>query len=226
VANKTLTELIADVRSHLDETTAAQWSDAEITRWLNEGQQDIARRAEVLQTTQSVAGVIDTQQYSFTDPNIVRIYRVEWRPDAGGVYPLEYRDFHNMDSVWWSQQITGSGRPALFTLWGYPPNLQLTVYPKPGEDGDFKVFYYKMPTAMSVGADTADVPNGWEDLLVLYCETVCLRKDADPRWQEAKAIYEERLGAMIDVTRRWTDQAGMVDTYSGAMIPAWLYSEW
>ena len=47
---RTLALLRGDVRSRLNEATAAFWSDAELTRWINEGASDVARRTESLRT--------------------------------------------------------------------------------------------------------------------------------------------------------------------------------
>lgn len=221
----TLADIRTDVRSHLDEATARQWTDTELNRWINEAARDIARRSESLQVTEDVTAVVDQQEYTLPT-DVIRLYRVEWRPDAGGgIYTMEYRDFNSMDSVWWSQQATGSGYPVWFTLWGYPPSLKLTVYPKPSQAGTFKVFYYGLPADAAADGTTVAVPEGWQDLIALYAEYVALRKDADPRWQEAKGLYEERLGALLDVTRRWTDQADAVQVNQN-FVPNWLYSDW
>jgi hypothetical protein len=220
-----MSALITDLRSHLDETTARQWSDVELTRWLNEGLRDIARRAEVLQTTTNVTAVAGTQEYTLNTSTLTamtRIYRVEFIPTGTtDHYPLEYRDFNSMDSVWWTQQETQSGYPYWFTLLGFPPALKMIVYPTPSTGGTLKVFYYRTPADAASG-DTVSIPEGWQDLAVLYAEYVALRKDGDTRWQEAKQLYEERLGGLIDMTRRWSDQSDSFQTGT-SFVPRWLY---
>lgn len=222
----TLSQLIADVRSHLDEATAAQWSDAEITRWLNEGQRDVARRTEVLQATATIPVTAGQQNY-VAPADMLRIHRVE-HTNTGDptIWALEYRDWHAMDQVWWSQQAVTQARPVWYTLWGFPPNVNIVLYPKPHTNGSLKVFYYKLPADLVNPTDTTQLPNGWDDLLVLWCEHVALRKDADPRWTEAKQLYEERLAALNDLSRRWTDAAGLITSAAGAYVPQWLWSDW
>lgn len=221
MALKTLGFLRLDLRSHLDEASARQWSDGELNRWLNEGARDIARRTEVLQTTSNVAVVASTQQYAMPT-DLIRCYRVEWRPTGdSSVYPLEYRDFNSMDAVWWSQQTISTGDPAIFTLWGFPPSLNIVLYPTPSRAGTLKVFYYRYPSERRTDSETLDIPEGWHDLAVLYAEYVALRKDGDQRWVEAKQIYEEKLGELLDLTRRWTDQADSIQTAT-SVLPGWL----
>ncbi len=221
--SRTLTQMMADVRAHIEEPITHKWTDIEVTRWINEAARDIARRAEVLQTRTDVAATIALAEYSLPTTTI-RVNRVEWRPTVGGqVYPLEYRDFNSMDGVWWTNQAT-TGKPCLFTMWGYPPSLKLVVYPTPSEAGLFKVFYYATPADMTVGADVLALPEGWHDLVTWYCDYIARRKLNDERWRDAKVTYEQRVAEMIDVTRRWSDQAGGFEM-QGTYLPEWLYSD-
>lgn len=210
---ETLAELRTSVRDRLSEATASQWSADMLKRWINEGLQDVARRTETLQDTTDITATISLQEYSLPS-DILRVYRVEWRPTSGNVHPLEYRDFNTMDSVWWGSQTTAVSTPVLFTMWGYPPLLKMIVYPSPSEAGSFKLYYYRLPATLVNDADIAEIPEGWTDLVVSYCEFMALRRDRDPRWQEAKALYEQSVEKMYELTRRWTDQAGMMDADS------------
>lgn len=222
---QSLTQLLADVRAHIEEPITHKWTDTEVTRWINEGARDIARRAEVLQTRVDVAATIGQQEYTLP-ATVIRVYRVEWRPSVGGVYPLEYRDFNNMDAVWWTNQST-QGQPAIFTMWGYPPVLKLVTYPTVNVGGVFKVFYYSLPAELSIGnpAVTLDLPEGWHDLITTYCDYIARRKLNDDRWKDAKATYEQRVGEMMEVTQRWSDQAGAIQGDNGVMLPAWLWDD-
>ncbi len=220
----TMTALLADIRDRLDESTARFWTDAQLERWANEGIRDIARRAETLQTRADITAVTGTQEYSLPT-DVLRVYRVEYRPTgSSSVYPLEYRDFNSMDEVWWSAQTISRNYPVMFTMWGYPPTLKMIVYPTPSTGGSFKVFYYQSP-ALVTGSTVIPVPEGWVDLVALYCEYLAMRRDADPRWMEAKALYEEKLLNMMDLTRRWSDQADSVQSFTGRGVPGWIWAE-
>lgn len=224
----TLLELRTDVRDRLNEsaaTTNKQWTDTMLTRWINLGLRDVARRAEVVLDRDDIAAVSGTQEYSLPS-DLLRIYRVEYtRTGDNQIYPLEFKDFNNLDGVWWTSQSITEGTPAYFTTWGMSPTAKLKVYPTPSSAGSFKVFYYRTPTTLVADGDIAEIPEGWADIVVNYCEYVALRRDADPRWQEAKALYEQSLDDMMETTRRLSDQAGSIETYSGSFIPGWLYND-
>lgn len=224
----TLTNLTDDLLSHLDEPVAGRyWTATETTRWLNEGARDVARRAEICPTLDTtVAVVAGTGVYNAPTSNLVRIHRVEYVPTGSTQrYPLRPSTINEMDMVWGVQQTISQSYPMYFVLLGFPgaaTSLQIQLYPVPSSAGTLRIFYYALPTPMVAGGDNLLIPTGWEDLVVMYAEYMCLRKGKDQRWQEAKALYESRLLDMIDKTREYHDQAHAVVTGIGA-VPNWLY---
>lgn len=218
--------VLNDVRSRLDEAVPRFWDDAELLTWINEAARDIARRAEVLQATSTISVTAGDAQYTMPT-DMIRVYRVIWTATGSTdqQVPLQYEDFNALDSAGWTW-TNAQGWPSVFTLWGYPPTLEVVLYPQPSVNGTLTVYYYKMPTDLAVdgsaASSTVPVPSGWEDLVVTYCEMIARRKDADPKWTEAKATYEQGVAMMVDRTRRWTDQAGAIQ-HNNTWLPAWLY---
>lgn len=218
---ETLGQLIEAVRESLAESTESQWDDDMLTRWINDGAGDIARRAEVLQDRNDVDCSDGVAEYTLPT-DVLRIHRVEFWFDADPTlkYPLEYRDFQNMDSLWGINQTT-ENTPSWYTLWGFPPSLKLVLYPVPSANGTARVYYYRTPNRQFSTTGTVEIPEGYHDLLVHYAEYRALRRDRDPRWQEAKSLYDEGLFHMIELTRRWSDQSGMIDVGT-SHLPGWL----
>lgn len=224
----TLVTLRTRCRQRLDETTARFWADADLNVWINEGARDIARRAEVLMATSTINTVANTQQYALPSTTL-RVYRVEWSRDGAtgtSVVPLEYRDFNSMDGVWWSAQKTSKGDPSCYTMWGFPPSLNLVLYPTPDVSvtAGINIYYYRLPTAAAADGDTVEVPEGWSDLILDYAEYSAWRKDGNPAWQESKGLYEQKLLTLIDHSRRWTDQADSIQ-YGAFPLPRWVWDE-
>lgn len=226
----TQAQALLAVRERLDESTSTAWTDAELRRWINEGVEDIVQRTECLQSSDTISAVAGTRSYTLSQ-RIIRINRVTYQPSGDSrIFPLEYRDFNAMDSVWWTQQAVTSNTPIYFTLWGYPPALQLVVYPTPPTAGTFTVFYYATPMPLATDGSAASssltVPTGWESVVVDYAEYTALRKDMQPRWLEAKQLYEEHIEKLMMLSRRWSDQGGVVANYGfDGMVggaPAWL----
>jgi hypothetical protein len=196
-----------------------------------DGLEDIAREAECLLATGTIAAVAGTQTYACSSlvPSPIRIHRIEFQRSGDSTkYPLEYKDFLVMDDIWSTSQAQSQGTPVYWTGWGFFPSLTLYLYPTPSAAGTIRLFYYRLPTRLSnsgsADSTTVEVPDGFENIAVDFAEYHALRNDRDPRWSEARALYAERLQNLIDKTIRPSDQPGHFVTGSGAAIPYWLYA--
>lgn len=221
----TLADAVDRVRARLDELTETAWSDEHLRSWINEGVRDVARKTETL-ITHADLDVEAGEQDIDAPTDVLRVHAAHFVYDNDSrIFPLEYRDFNAMDSVWFEQQAMNTADPRLFTTRGYPPNLKVVLYPRPPRDGTLKLTYYRLPDEFATdGTDdteTIEVVAGYEDLVVEYAAMLALRRDRDQRWIEHKAIYDEHLQAMIETTRRWSDQAGTVSR-AGHPLPNWL----
>lgn len=214
---ETLSSLITLTRDRLAEDNEREWSNDMLKRWLNEGLKDVSRRTETLQDFVDITATVGLQQYSLPS-TIIRVRGVHWNPTSGEPTPMEFQEFNNSNSVTWGSQTTAQSTPQLFTLWGYPPLLKMIVYPSPSAAGSFRVYHYRLPAELINDNDVAEIPEGWTDLVVSYCEFMALRRDRDPRWQEAKSLYEQAVEQMLQLTRRWSDQAGQIDDYNNTTV--------
>lgn len=227
----TMGTALAAVRTRLDESTATSWTDPEIRAWINEGVADIARRTESIQKSATISVVAGQQEYTGLPANLLRLNRVEFisAGASGQVSHLELRELNALDSTWYGGKQTSSGRPIYCGLSGYPPYLQLTLYPIPAESGaTIKVYYYASPAALPVDGSgdgfALDLPTGWDDLVYEYATYLAQRRDATPSWQDTKRIYEEHLGDMLAMTERWHDQPGFIS--SDAFDDGFGYGGW
>jgi hypothetical protein len=224
----TLVTIRNDVLNRLDDPNNNFWSTSELNTWINEGARDIARRAESLVSFSStIAIVAGTQTYS-APTNTVQIHRLEYIPTGSTqTYPIFPSTYEEMDQLWGIYQSIQSAYPSYFVTRGWANGigsdaLTIVLYPVPSQAGTLNVFYYRLPTAAVADGDTVEIPEGWQDLVALYCESVARRKAKDPTWQEARQMYEDELKNLIDVTRFYHDSSSAIITRTGA-VPAWLY---
>lgn len=212
---KTQAQILRMARDRLDDPPAESpsFSDPELIRWMNEGMIDIARRAECLSTTDTVA--VTAADGEYTGPtDIVRIYRVEFIDGDDQRFVLEYRQPNQMDVVWGSHQtITQSAVPQFYTTWGFPPSLTIQLAPVPSQNGTLKVYYHRLPTELaedgSAAGTSVDMPNGWENLIVDYMVArAFLRDRATDYYQLAQQEYLEHVAMLTDTSQRWNDQDG------------------
>lgn len=223
----TLSSIRTDVQYRITDATGKFWSSTMLNLWINQAMKDIARRAEVLETTDDIAvtGGAGTREY--TAPlDIFRIHRVEFIVSTSNVYTLEARDIHEMDSIWGINQIQAQSYPSYYSVWGIMGiDAKVYIYPTASQSGTLRLWSYRLPATVSGDNDVCEVPVGWEDLIPLYCEYIALRRDNDPRWQDAKQMYEQELGDMINMTRSHHDQAHWITT-PATNQPPWLGGQW
>lgn len=226
--SKTLTQLLSDVRSALDEPVARFYTDAELTRWINDGLVDVARRTQTLaHFSATITGVANQTKYNLPT-DLITLHRVEFVPASSTqVYPVQLMTPAELDQYWGSQQDTASSYPWAAAVWGFPgqtATLQLQIYPVLSSNGGtIRLWYYRLPATLTAGADIAEIPAGWESLISDYCEYRAKRKARDATWQEAKMLYDEAVDNMIDTTRAWHDTNQAI-TVGFNTVPSWLYS--
>lgn len=188
------------LRERLSESTASQWTDQQLRRWLDEACKDIARRTFHLQDTDSISVTAGDGQYTL-DADVLRVNKVYWTPssDTTRKMPLEPRQWEAMDNIWMDYQDDQGTDPYVFSLRGYAPNVVIQLYPVPGLDGTLQLHVVRMPASINVasGGGNLDIPDSWCDVAYDHAEYKALRKDRDPRWQEAKELYEQNLEVMI-----------------------------
>lgn len=219
----TLSEAIAQVRSLIDEPSAAFWSNLELTNYINEGCKDVARRAETKFTEKHITAVVTQQNYTLPT-DILRIHKVEFIPTASELnYTLTYRGLMEMDQIWGINKTWPASYPMFYTLWKNPPNLQLITYPVSQTQGQFNIYYFQRTVTAVATTDDIDVLAGYEDIVYDYAAYRALRKDSNPMWKTHQSVYESKLANLINHTRTFQDQANYFSTGQPA-LPAWLIS--
>ena len=218
-----LEEIIRDVRSTINEATPRFYDDNDLIRWINEAIKDVARKSEFLQVKTTIAVTAGTSEYTMP-ADILRATVIQFVTTASPtqVYKLQYVDIQSVDDFYGMTPST-QGPPVLYTLFGFPPNLKVTLYPTPSEDGTLTVYYYQGPDVIDTPSSDVAIPDTWADLIGKYATYRALLKDRDPAWQVFKSIYDNDLADMIALTRRFSDQAGMVTAGSGSLVPRHLW---
>lgn len=226
----TVERVIEMVRDRIDESTERQWTDRQLRTFIIEGARDMARKSKQLTDFTTVTVIADTGEYTVTS-SVLEIHAAYWTPTGETrKVPLVPKAYNAMDQVWSVERDSArSSDPTFFTVWGFPPQLKLRLWPTTLTGGTVQLLVSRLPTEFDLdGADDADVldvPEGWPDLIVDYAEFTALRKDRDARWQEAKALYDEKLNSLIELGDAMTQGGEIVFDGAGAgFLPSWLTS--
>ena len=224
-----LSTALTQLRYLIDEPSAAFWSNAELTTYINEGCKDVARRAETKLTTKKITLPKATiPKQNFTLPtDVYRMHRVEFYPLTTAttlMYTLEYRGLMEMDQIWGINKKWPASYPLYYTMWKNPPKLLMITYPVCQTPGHFIVYYYQHVVVATTTTSTVDILAGYEDIILDYAAYRALRKDNNPMWKTHQQIYESKLMALVDRTRTFQDQGNFFSTGQVA-LPAWLITD-
>jgi hypothetical protein len=225
-----VSELLTLVRDTLDESSASQWTDAMLVRWLNEAGRDLARSTRHLKGNETVVIADGTSEYPL-GAHVIAVEHAYYLPGGGDdrSIPLNPRHYEGMDQVWGQWQNQESTYPQWYTVVGMSPAAILKLYPVPSAAANVTLLVSKLPTAMAdnpvVPGATADVPALWYDALADYCEYKALRRDRDQRWQEAFELYGQKRDALIHNVDFLAQNREVVPTPTAGYMDAWLVEQ-
>jgi len=221
----TVAQLITRVREgRLDEplTSGSQWTPANMLAYINEAIKDIARVTRHFKTQVTVPVSANVNTYILV-ASILEIELVYFIPtaDTTRVIPLRGAHMEALDQQWGEHQNISSGYPAIYTVYGSSPTLEMRLYPVPSMAGALRIHCAVFPAELTTDADTLAIPAGWEDVVEEYVEYMALRKDRDQRFQVAFGMYQQKLEALVDHDYINSNREVIHDAWSGG-IPRWL----
>lgn len=173
---KTLTNVRTYVRSLLDETTAADWTNAELNRLINNRYHRVITAVinvyeDYYLTTDTFDSVEDQEEYGSSDgapTDVFKVRRVELNYDVSSSSgaPTRCLPISTIDAVRRDLSYTNTGiglqvySNAHYYIYGYGSNFKIGFIPKPDKDGTnaIKIWYIKEVSDLSSDSDQLDIP--------------------------------------------------------------------
>lgn len=194
-ATITVAEIITTIRRQFGDDDAIQITDADIVRWINQGQREIASDNPLnkrVATSFSVGGT-----YSFTAPS--DMYQPEFIRYDGLL--LRSMSFEAVSSQY-GPDLEQTGIPSIWYTWG----SSIYLYPSPNATGKkIEVFYAAAPTAVSLGG-ILSVPDRYANAIIEFCLARANELDEQP---QAQALQEQKFSkSMSDLRGADQQQSG------------------
>jgi hypothetical protein len=212
---------VSALRVRLDEPTAAQWQDADLRGWLNEGIRDIARQTRLYTGQTTVAVALGSAHEMVLPSTIIAIEHLLWKATGETrTVPLEARSFSAVQRY---VNETGAD-PYFYTTYGHAPDLRVQLWPTPTRPGNLYLYGPQLPAALDVATGTGniDVIEGWYEAALDYAEYMARRKDKDDAaWKDVFQLYDAKVKQMIELSA--TDDSMGEFTFTGtSIVPTWL----
>lgn len=167
-----------------------QITDADIVRWVNDGQRKICLENEgMLQSQAFASSVADQQSYSLpADLLVLRSLQYQQTGDRA-FYKLKHMSLQDFDEFidGWNGTIYGTATPTVYTVYA----SQILLFPIPDDSGsnNIKIFYSANPTDMSGDSDEPSLPLIYHNALVDYALTQAYMLDED--WNAAGNLSQK-----------------------------------
>lgn len=161
-----LSDIILRVRDKLNESSASFFSDAQITRWINDGELDVAVKGLCLENTQVKTTTNGQRTFSIT---CVKAFHVEYVPATGTPIGLVKINPSYLGRVPYDGVL-----PQYWFKWGG----YIGIEPKPAATYTLNVYTSIIPSAeMALTTDEPEIPAAFHDLIVSYAVQRGLLRD-------------------------------------------------
>jgi hypothetical protein len=218
----TLGDARNDLRQRVNESVANFYSDSWLNQMLNEGCRDMARRTRCLMGQHSVQ--VFAQQPDYRAPSdYLEFHRAEYLPVGSiNVYPLRFRNYSEMDSIWGVNQGIQQNYPEFITLWREPPRTSFVMFPVPSTAGVLRLQYFRISQTVTLDSQDLDTSESFGEAAILYALFKALFKALDPRWKDIRGEYENMIGDLEANAAGYTDAVGSV-SYGAPTAPVWQF---
>jgi len=197
-----VSEVASRVKRQFGDEVGAQITDADIIRWVNDSQREIAVYNDLLQTVATTAIVAGRDQYTLP-PDVLTVRSV--RLAGLKLSFLSQNETSNFIST------TTAGTPTHYSIWA----LKMDLFPTPttADPDDIQIYYTRQPAVVTAVTDTPELPLQYHNRIVEYCIAQAHELDDDMQSYQSKM---EMFSTGIDKLRGI--DAGEQDVYPSVSV--------
>jgi hypothetical protein len=196
VATKTLGDVIAYTKRQFGDESGVQITDADITRWTNQGCMEIVNKNPMIQATANQ----DSVQYQQTYPVPPDIIQIESVMFDGNI--LQPRNFERIRAELGTANTTQQGTPEFWYTWA---DL-IYLWPVPTTVKVISVNYSKTPRVVTSPADLLELPDRYFDRVCEYVNSKAYELDED--WQGHQVNRQSFEDKLTEETNAQTNMIG------------------
>lgn len=177
----TVQDVASEVKRIFGDEAGVQLNDTDIIRWINRGQLEIFKTADILKATSTADIVAGQYMYSITGLPILKIQGIYYN----GV-PLNYVSFQEY-SIYVAKTdplSSASGTPTMWTEWAG----SLHLYPKPDTAyvAGLAIYYSSAPVKVTALSDILGITDSYYSALIDYVLSKAYELDEDPQNSQFK----------------------------------------
>lgn len=200
----TPSEIETAARRKYNSVNSGFFSSNEVYDLIYQAELEIARETKMLEGLTTTTSTASTRDYAYPT-GVLEIKRVEYDGQK-----LEKIDFREDDSITvFDSNATTEGTPLYYTDWGN------TLYLRPVPDTSsvqIRIYYYKMPTAVTSASQTLEVPALFHMSIVDYVVAEMAMKDLNTAI--ANAYWDKWYNKHMPAMKAWVRKRRTGDAFS------------
>jgi hypothetical protein len=185
-----VSEIATRVKRQFGDEGGAQITDADIIRWVNDAQTEIAVANDLLQVSATTATVAGTQKYTIPS-NLLILRAAKWK----GI-KLQPLTMEEADAIMIAN-TSPAGDPTQF--WQFARQIYLWPIPSANGSTDLTLYFTRQPTQVTVVGDTPELPVQYHPRIVEYCIAQAAELDDNlAQYQLKMAQFEQGVTKLKD----------------------------
>jgi uncharacterized protein DUF6682 len=168
------------VRKTFGDEASVQVTDSDILTWINDGQREVVmHNPELLEKIVTTDALQETQDYPFPI-DLLQLRSIAYRTDSTTSYfRLIGKSLQEFDRLidGWDGPSLGLGTPRFYCA--YNNIVKLFPIPDIASTNGIKLYYYRLPTDVSLDTDVLDLPISYHGAVVEYCLKQAYEMDED-----------------------------------------------
>lgn len=202
-----VSDVVTWVQRQFGDESLVQITQADIIRWLNQAQLEVAVVANPIQAISTTNLIPGTFTYQLPLENALNIISLR----VAGT-PIENMEFQTaeMKIAQEDPERTTTGKPLYW--WRFADNLYL--WPTPDAADQIEVFYYKTPAELTVATDLLGLPDKYYEAILQFVMSKAYELDEEfANSRVARQAFNDRLGITLE-----EDTRGSVEFYPSLTI--------
>lgn len=171
-----VSDVLTRVQRQLGDASQAQFTQADVIRWVNDAQREFSQANDILQAMASAATVANQSAYALP-ANVQRFKKVLYQGGTLQGVSIEEAD----QLIPQNGQTTAQGFPVGTPIyyWVYAGVINLWPAPQTAGATDLTLYYTRKPVDVVNPGDSIDLPDEYMNAVVKYCITQAYELDTN-----------------------------------------------
>lgn len=180
-STRTVADVMRAVKRTFGDESGVQLEDADVFMWINDAQDEIVRRNQVLKATSTSLSVVGQKDYSYPNDLILKVESIHY--DGQRLENISFAQAE--ESIIHNSNLVNRGTPEFWYEWAG----KFSFLPVPDTALSITMYYTKKPARIALVGDLLSVPDKYYQNVVAYVLQQAYEMDED--WQASQVKQQQ-----------------------------------